>query len=163
MHLETEAVWKECLQIIRDNISPPAITVRRYPPRRYKQRDSQQLFTVEVRSRFIYEWLEQHYNVLMNRTVTRVLGPQAKLFYKVVVVDQQKDQQPAVMSLPAPASLKLHTAAPKPATPPPAPPESMLNTQYSFDNFIEGDCNRLPRGVAMKIAENPGSTSLTPS
>ena len=35
--------------------------------------------------------------------------------------------------------------------------EPQLNKNYTFDNFIEGECNRLVRSAAMSVSVNPGS------
>ena len=35
---------------------------------------------------------------------------------------------------------------------------SQLNENYSFENFIEGDCNRLARSAGYAFASNPGKT-----
>jgi chromosomal replication initiator protein len=40
--------------------------------------------------------------------------------------------------------------------------ESNLNPTYSFDNFIEGDCNRLARSAAYAVANKPGGTAFNP-
>jgi chromosomal replication initiator protein len=39
--------------------------------------------------------------------------------------------------------------------------ESQLNANYSFDNFLEGDANRLARSAGM-AANKPGGTSFNP-
>jgi chromosomal replication initiator protein len=39
---------------------------------------------------------------------------------------------------------------------------SQLNENYSFDNFIEGDCNRLARSAGYAVASNPGKTAFNP-
>lgn len=36
--------------------------------------------------------------------------------------------------------------------------ESQLNANYSFDNFLEGDSNRLARSAGMAVANKPGGT-----
>lgn len=36
-------------------------------------------------------------------------------------------------------------------------PESRLNKNYTFDNFVEGKSNQLPRAASYQVAENPGS------
>lgn len=38
----------------------------------------------------------------------------------------------------------------------------MLRPNYSFDNFIEGESNRLPRAAGSSIADNPGRTIFNP-
>ena len=40
--------------------------------------------------------------------------------------------------------------------------ESQLNPNYSFDNFVEGDCNRLARSAGFAVSNNPGGTSFNP-
>ena len=40
--------------------------------------------------------------------------------------------------------------------------DSQLNPIYSFDSFIEGDCNRVARRAGKTVAEKPGSTSFNP-
>jgi len=39
---------------------------------------------------------------------------------------------------------------------------SQLVESYSFENFIEGDCNRLARSAGFAVAENPGKTAFNP-
>jgi chromosomal replication initiator protein len=39
---------------------------------------------------------------------------------------------------------------------------SQLNENYSFQNFIEGDCNRLARSAGFAVSQNPGKTSFNP-
>ena len=40
--------------------------------------------------------------------------------------------------------------------------ESNLNAKYTFNNFIEGDCNRLARSAGFAVAEKPGGTAFNP-
>ena len=40
--------------------------------------------------------------------------------------------------------------------------ESQLNPSYNFDNFLEGDSNRLARSAALAVASKPGGTSFNP-
>jgi chromosomal replication initiator protein len=40
--------------------------------------------------------------------------------------------------------------------------ESQLNPNYNFDNFLEGDSNRLARSAGMAVANKPGGTSFNP-
>ena len=39
---------------------------------------------------------------------------------------------------------------------------SQLNPNYTFDNFIEGDCNRLVRSVGLAVSVAPGKTAYNP-
>jgi chromosomal replication initiator protein len=40
--------------------------------------------------------------------------------------------------------------------------ESQLNPVYSFENFLEGDSNRLARNAGIAVANKPGGTSFNP-
>lgn len=40
--------------------------------------------------------------------------------------------------------------------------DPQLNPNYRFDNYIEGDCNRLARSAGLAIARKPGQTSFNP-
>ncbi|HMP29908.1 MAG TPA: chromosomal replication initiator protein DnaA, partial [Saprospiraceae bacterium] len=40
--------------------------------------------------------------------------------------------------------------------------DSQLNVKYTFENFIEGDCNKLARSAGLEISSKPGITSFNP-
>jgi chromosomal replication initiator protein len=40
--------------------------------------------------------------------------------------------------------------------------DSQLNPAYTFDNFIEGECNKFPRSAGLAIVKKPGGTAFNP-
>ena len=40
--------------------------------------------------------------------------------------------------------------------------DPQLNPNYTFDSFIEGECNRLARSAGLAVAVNPGKTPFNP-
>ena len=40
--------------------------------------------------------------------------------------------------------------------------DPQLNPSYTFENFIEGDCNRLARSAGLAVASKPGGTAFNP-
>ena len=40
--------------------------------------------------------------------------------------------------------------------------DSQLNPDYTFTNYIEGDCNRLARSAGMAISKRPGTSAFNP-
>jgi chromosomal replication initiator protein len=40
--------------------------------------------------------------------------------------------------------------------------DPQLNANYTFENFVEGDCNRLGRSAGYAVAAKPGGTSFNP-
>ena len=64
-----------------------------------------------------------------------------------------------------PATSKTKPAVGSPFELPQLDPDytaSQLSPTYTFDTFIEGDCNKLARAAGMAIAERPGTTSFNP-
>lgn len=206
-----ESVWNECLEIIRDNVSRQSFRTWFSPlkPLRLEEDGTITKLTVQLPSRFYFEWLEEHYFGLLRKTITNVLGPEGRLFYDVVIEqdDQEAGFDGTVMKLPArqpanepqPLPASGRTQGPAADVPPSnggfgrpaAPPsgfgvaqpttahtgisnpfvipgiqkvqvESHLNPNYTFDRFIEGDCNRLARSASLAISQQPGGTSFNP-
>ncbi|MDX1439016.1 MAG: DnaA/Hda family protein, partial [Rubricoccaceae bacterium] len=212
MNRTPEAVWKECLEIIRDNITRQSFRTWFEPLQAValEEKDEQVKLTVQLPSRFYFEWLEEHYFGLLRKTITKVLGPNAQLFYDVVIEREEIDfdgphrkgssiQLPARRPSNVPPSAEPgeghgtnghgQSSSPQPAidfpggstrplgeeaaveliTNPFAIPgvrkvkvNPNLNPNYTFERFIEGDCNQLARSAAWAIAQQPGSTSFNP-
>ena len=233
-----DEVWTECLGIIRDNISRQSFRTWFEPLRAVglEEDGAETKLTVQLPSRFYYEWLEEHYFGLLRKTITKVLGPGGRLYYDIVIERDEPapgGHRGSTMELPArqpsnvppPASerpptpdLPAGVTPPRPpadARPPrdagrggprpavadgrravptpggvapggaaravPTPPEGgrpvhpfaipgvrpvevdpHLNDSYTFERFIEGDCNRLARAASWSIAQAPGATSFNP-
>ncbi len=112
------------------------------------------VLTVQVPSRFYYEWIEGHYAPLIDQALRETLGDGASLSY-VSGNGTEEDDQP-----PAPITVKQTTRPdPKPRK---DPFEHGLNARYRFDNFIEGPQNRFPRAAAIAVAAAPGKTNFNP-
>ena len=59
MNLTASSVWSKCLKFIKDNIQPQAYKTWFEPIKPIKLADD--VLSVEVPSKFFYEWLEEHY------------------------------------------------------------------------------------------------------
>jgi chromosomal replication initiator protein len=40
--------------------------------------------------------------------------------------------------------------------------DPQLNSNYTLENYVEGDCNRLARSAGFAVAAKPGATSFNP-
>ena len=74
-----DSVWKECLFFIKDNIKPQAYKTWFEPIIPIKLQDN--ILSVQVPSKFFYEWLEEHYVKLLKVALNKELGKDAKLVY----------------------------------------------------------------------------------
>ena len=166
-------IWNKCLEIIKDNTSDQEFATWFKPIVPIKLVNN--MLTIQVPSQFFYEWLEDRYIVLLKTTIWRVLGPEGKLEYSIIMDSGDKNARMVVpgsnnydtrnTTLGRPAPERLGETPINPFTFPGLQSmhiDSQLNENYSFDNFIEGDCNRLARSAGMAIAENPGKTAFNP-
>jgi chromosomal replication initiator protein len=175
MEKTCESIWKKCLQIIRDNVSPQNFKTWFEPTKAVKLEGK--ILTIEVPSQFFYEWLEEHYISLLRKTIRNQLGNDGRLEYSIVMENAGAGNQKAyTVKIPTrsqteiknnPVSVSVATAGSirNPFIIPGLKKvnvESQLNPNYTFENFIEGDCNRLARSAGYAVANKPGGTSFNP-
>ncbi|MEI6852827.1 MAG: chromosomal replication initiator protein DnaA [Bacteroidota bacterium] len=174
-HIE---VWNDCLGVIKDNI--PYQSFKTWFEPIVPIRLVESTLTIQVPSQFFYEWLEEHFIELLRKTIIKELGPDSQLEYSIVMENSYGNTSPITVRTPASnhKTLKNPTVAmpidinkgnskdiPNPFIIPGLKKiqiPSQLNENYSFDNFIEGDCNRLARSAGFAVANNPGKTAFNP-
>ena len=170
-----DQVWDACLKVIKDNIPLQAFKTWFDPivPVRLENN----ILTIQVPSHFFYEWLEENYIVLLKKVIKKELGSEGALEYSIVMENNSTKSTPYTVKLPALKSNSLKNAplnVPIQATEnqirnPFIIPglkkvniESNLNPAWNFDNFVEGDCNRLARASGYVVANKPGGTAFNP-
>lgn len=173
--ISAESAWKDCLEIIQDNISYQKYKSWFEPIKPVKLSDN--TLTIQVPSQFWYEWLEEHYYNMLRSTIAKVMGKEGKLEYSVLVERSDRIEDNRSVRLPQrpmppqkPQEMNTFTEyQPGKIENPFVIPgirktniDSNLNSNYVFDRYIEGDCNRLARSAAMAISDNPGNNSFNP-
>ncbi|MBN2893910.1 MAG: chromosomal replication initiator protein DnaA [Bacteroidales bacterium] len=167
-------IWENCLQIIKDNVDPDSFFAWFKPIKAVAYKDS--ILTLQVPSHFFYEYLEEHYIDLLRRTLRRVIGLQARLEYRVVVdnTTAPKNIRKSTVKIPSshganvenkPVSVQMSNTPKNPFIIPGIKKvtiNSQLDKNLTFENFVEGACNKLGRNAGFKIAENPGKTAFNP-
>ncbi len=166
--LNNIAVWDNCLLIIRDIISPNSYRTWFEPIKAISLEGS--TLTIEVPSEFFREYIEEHFIDLLGKTLKREIGPDAKLVYNVKIV------KGSTITYPSSPQQNIKN----PDTPYPSDKiynindpyiipglqrmniNPNLNSNYSFENYIEGDCNRLGRSAGLEIATKPGNNTFNP-
>ncbi len=163
------AVWNNCLNFIKDNISDQSFKTWFKPIVPLKLEDD--VLTIQVPSQFFYEWLEEHYVGLLRKAIDEELGMDARLEYSVIVDKGNELNQPFTINLPTGKSAKPKTGNGQSTTydspfdlksVDQVQQKSHLNPHYTFNSFIEGDCNRLARSAGFAVAAKPGVTSFNP-
>ncbi len=175
-----ELVWSKCLNVIKDNISPHSFSTWFEPIKPVGL--SNNILTIQVPSQFFYEWIEENYIDLLRKTIKKELGPEGRLEYKIIMDISQNSFKNKPYTVNAPALNKKAVKNP-PVTMPlnindeteksipnpfviPGLKKMNINSQlidsFNFENFVQGDCNRLARSAGLAVAQNPGKTSFNP-
>ena len=74
---EAEALWLNCVEIIKDNVNWRTFQTWFEPIKAVALENN--VLTLQVPSQFFYEWLEEHYVELLAKTIKRVLGREGRL------------------------------------------------------------------------------------
>jgi chromosomal replication initiator protein len=147
---EPNFVWKECLKIIKDNVTLMTYNTWFLPIKPLEL--EKKTLKVQLPSQFFWEWIDEHFNTLVTKTIHQVLGPEAKLAY---IINEENDNHSPFTAKPAAVNKVPEKVKQKIF-------ESHLNPRYTFENFIKGEGNQLARAAAMAISDNPGGTSFNP-
>ena len=175
MSRNASSVWNDCLSFIKDNIQPQAYKTWFLPIKPVKL--SENVLSIEVPSKFFYEWLEEHYVKILKTALQKELGNNARLVYSIRMENTFGNKAAFTENIPSnnregiqpqevDAPLNSETSELKNPFVIPGIKnlqiESQLNPSYNFDNFLEGDSNRLGRSAAQAVAAKPGGTSFNP-
>lgn len=172
---DKESVWGDCLKLIKDNINSQSFKTWFEPIKPVKLEEK--VLTIQVPSHFFYEWLEEHYVGLLKKALEKTLGPGSKLEYNIVVENSNAGNN-RMYTVNVPTKKKQYNSQNQAGVPlnlnsnihnPFIIPglrklniDSQLNPNYTFDNFIEGECNRLARSAGYAVANKPGGTAFNP-
>ncbi len=175
MNNTAQSVWNNCLEFIKDNIQPQAYKTWFEPIIAVKLTNN--ALSVQVPSKFFYEWLEEHYVKILKVALNKELGETAKLVYIIKMENTYGNKQPFTEKIPSAnrsgvksqdVDVPLNNKNPQLRNPFVIPGirnvkiESQLNPSYNFDNFLEGDSNRLARSAGLAVSSKPGGTSFNP-
>ena len=169
-----DQVWKSCLTIIKDIVEWQHFKTWFEPIKPVELKNK--ILTIQVPSQFFFEYLEEHYVTLLAKTLKRELGKDANLEYRIMMDSGNNNNQPITMDVPG-HGYKTYTnnemdfplVISNPVKNPFVIPglkkvqiDPQLNPNYTFDSFIEGDCNRVARRAGKTVADKPGATSFNP-
>ena len=167
MEKTPKALWGDCLHLIRENVTEQqyktwfaSIVFEKYD-------EEKQTLLIQVPSRYVYEYLEQYYVTLLSKVLCRCFGKNVQLNYRIVVdkahklTVEEEGSEPVNIEHPQKtirgnkAPTTLDAAVPQDLNP-------QLDIHKTFQTFIEGDSNKLPRTVGLTIAEHPGKSTFNP-
>ena len=166
MNNSHQALWDECLRLIQANVTEQQFKTWFAPIVFESYSEKEQMLLVQVPSSYVCEYLEQYYVGLLSKVLARVFGSGVRLSYRIVTVKAQRNVTVDVESDGVTLEAQPTTRANQSPTVLDAATPQQLNPQLdvkkTFQNFIEGDSNKLPRTVGLSIAEHPGKTTFNP-
>lgn len=163
MHVEK---WDKCLYFIRERIPAQSFSTWFEPIVPLRMQNN--VLTIQVPSQFFYEWLEENYVHLLKQAIKSEIGENGRLEYSVVVDRGDEQVKPVTINVSGSSHsqnknrVNGYDAYKNPDFQRELRGNSNLNASYRFDNFIEGDCNRLARSAGYAVAQKPGVTSFNP-
>jgi chromosomal replication initiator protein len=169
---EVDIVWQNCLKMIRESISEQSYKTW-FEPIIPAKLEGKKL-TIQVPSQFFYEWLEENYVHLLRKSLDYSIGRDGMLEYSIIIDsgNRQKNEPQIAINMP-PVNNPQYAKPDNHNADVVKNPfqmkdldsltlDSYLNPNYTFDNYIEGDCNRLARAAGFAVASKPGVTSFNP-
>lgn len=163
--VSAQKLWSNCLKVFQDNVTEAAFKTWFLPivPLSYENR----VFTIQVPSQFFYEYLEDKFIDLLKATLYREIGSDTILQYRILMenttntlVDYRGDAKSSTDKI---VLGKNTNKVPNPFQKVVANDfDSQLNNKYTFDNFFEGESNKLARTAGETITRNPGKTAFNP-
>ena len=173
--MTAKSVWYNCLLFIKDNIQLQAYKTWFEPIIPVKLEGN--ILSVQVPSKFFYEWLEEHYINLLKLSLNKELGEDAKLVYIIKMENSFGSTKSFTEKIPSQYKPEIESQSIETSsnylkselTNPFVIPgirnlkiDSQLNPNYNFNNFLEGDSNRLARSAGYAVSNRPGGTSFNP-
>lgn len=168
MNVSPNEAWDRTLTLIRENVSEQQYNTWFKPIVYESFEESTRTLLVQVPSPFVYEYLEENYIDLLSKVLRRTFCDQIRLKYRIVT-DQEHHLTQDVEAEQTDLSVKTQLAKTRvnesPTALDAAQPQQLdpnLNPHQTFNNYIEGDSNKLPRSVGLSIAEHPRKTQFNP-
>lgn len=162
-----KALWDNSLLLIKDSVTEQQYNTWFKPIVFESYKPSTKTLLVQVPSPFVYEYLEQNFVDLLSKVLHRNFGEGIRLTYRVVTDKEHKLSQD-IEADPDDADMAKQTrecaqqAAAQPAAPQQEDIDTQLDPKLTFNNYMEGDSNKLPRSVGLSIAEHPNTTQFNP-
>lgn len=162
MNKNIQNLWSKCLNVIKDNVPEAAFKTWFLPIVPLSLEEN--VFTIQVPSQFFYEYLEDKFIDLLRFTIHREIGEGTILQYRILVENTTN----TVVNYRGDAKAIEKSATKNQKVPNPFNKvvqddfDSQLNPKYTFENFYDGDSNKLTRTAGEAITENPGKTAFNP-
>ena len=166
MDKKHQALWDNCLQLIRQNVTEQQYTTWFEPIVFESYSEDNGNLLLQLPSYFFYEYIVQNYAELLKAVLGRCFNKFNTKFriledksHHITTTVEEENGAAVNTSVKSSRANKAPTALDA-ALPQDVDPQ--LDTRKNFNTYIEGDSNKLPRTVGISIAEHPGKSTFNP-
>ena len=145
-----EFVWENISDTVRSSITEQTYATWFEPIRPVSITDFE--ITIEVPSKFYYEWIDSHYKNVILSAIKKETGNDVRLNFKIAGKNngEQTNQKNQVKNILLSGKVRDYDRG------------SKLSGRYVFNTFVEGPNNQFARAAALSVAKSPGQTSFNP-
>ncbi len=159
------SLWSQCLEALRTKISESALNTWFSALEIVETSPSE--VVIGVPNGFVLEYVSHHYRQVLERTMTGIMGENVSVSFTVVsgapmlellqTDSRNPENRMEAGGFPVQEALWVKSRGPVrvEVTVP-------LNVNYTFENFVIGDCNQLAHAACMAVAEAPSHNNFNP-
>ncbi len=151
-------LWEKCLEELKEKI-PESAFYTWFPNLEFVEISDSHL-TIGTPNNFVLDYVSHHYKIIIQEAVQKVTGQ--SLIVHFANLDKACNSQYAEDSLPI-EELPSESFESKPEQPfTEIDTRIQLNGDYTFDNFVIGDCNQLAQAACKAVSESPDRNNFNP-
>lgn len=170
MKVKPTELWQQALLLIKENVTGQQFNTWFKSIVFESFNEKNKTVLVQVPSPFVYEYLEENFIDLLSKVLKRIFGEGVQLSYRIVT-DKTNNLSQVVEADPA-DDIRNEAKSKRPTTRGNQSQtvldvadndlDPQLNIHQTFNNFIEGESNKLPRSIGLYIADHPNTTQFNP-
>lgn len=148
LHDNPSELWTQCLQTFQNRVPRQSYETWLRPTQLLSFTEKTAI--IKVPNAFFSEWIEQHYIRFIQEAIRDLTGSSPAISFSI-----SSERGNFITNVSPPKEAHLRTS-------PKINNSARLNSRYTFDNFVVGDCNQFAHAASLAVAEAPGKTSFNP-
>ncbi|SDM06432.1 chromosomal replication initiator protein DnaA [Halarsenatibacter silvermanii] len=145
---QLEEVWKETLEVIREQVSNPSFKTW-FSDTEIAGITQDDVIQLKVPDDFVKDWISSHYRPLIAETISDISGRNLDIEFLTPEELEKSDSQPS------PASKESQDEEETIKEVDNNQLKDGLNEKYTFDTFVVGNSNRFAHAASLAVAEAP--------